>query len=807
MSYDDAPVVDLAKQPMSIRSSRQPGDNPAEVTIHYDQQVPRSSKVNPGEVADYLKSKGYSDAGAAGILQNIQRESGFDPGNVGDGGTSYGLFQHHNERKAGLEAFAKQRGTSPSDWRTQVDFADQELQRDMPALRKQLQGETDPVAAENAFRRVFERPASGGGYDSAKAVAAPGYSFSPDAIPRAQKAGADVVYMSPQDYLDLVPNTMAPHNDSKGRSLRQSLAKGEQVNDIPTLDVEGGKVVDQDGAHRAQFALDAGIESIPVAIKRTGGPAPKELVGMSGRVVPWDFTPAKPQPKSFLQGFGTGLKDIAVGAARLATSDPLDLLGVPSGLSAEDEARLPKVGKVVEKYAADREKGIEDERAAAGETGVDWSRLAGNVAGTLPLAALAPAAGAGTAARLGAAAVGGAASGALSPTGSIPANIGLGALAGGAGGAVAGATGRVISPKIKDAVRFLLDKGVKLTPGQIAGGVGRAVESKATSIPLVGDAIAGAERRAVESFNAAAWNEALAPLKQELPANVPVGRAAVNYVADQISAIYNRVLPKISVTPDKNLADDLIDIAKRAKAAPLPDPQLKQFMSILTNQVGAKLSNAATDGEIINGMDSMLGQAARGYRGDPSYDNRVLGGFIEEIQGAVRDMVSRQAPPEASAELQAARKAYAVFVRVSRAASAQGARDGVFSPAQLANAVRSEASSPRKLAYGKGNAMLQNLSDAGLSVLPQSVPDSGTAGRAMVGALAGGGAGYAMSNPAIPLAMLAGAAPYTRVGNFIARKLMAGAPVTRNALADAVGKAGQIAAPGVAQLARPGPQP
>jgi hypothetical protein len=382
----------------------------------------------------------------------------------------------------------------------------------------------------------------------------------------------------------------------------------------------------------------------------------------------------------------------------------------------------------------------------------------------------------------------------------------MGAGAGAAGGAVAGAAGRVISPKVKDAVRYLIDKGVKLTPGQIMGGVGRAVESKATSIPLVGDAIAGAERRAVESFNRAGWNEALAPLGQDLPANVPVGRAAVNYVADQISAVYNRVLPNITVTPDRALATDLIDTATRAKAM-LPEPQLKQFENILRNQVGTKLAGGSTDGKIVNGMDSMLGQAARGYRGDPSYDNRVLGGFIEEVQGAVRDMVSRQAPAREAAEIADARKAYAVFVRVSKAASAQGAKEGVFSPAQLANAVRSEANSPRKLAYGKGDALLQKLSDAALAVLPQNVPDSGTAGRAMLGALAGGGAGYAMANPAVPLAMLAGAAPYTKVGNYIARKLMTGAPVTRNALADAVGKAGQIAAPGLAQLARPGPQP
>ena len=390
MSYDDAPVVDLAKQPMSIRSSRQPGDNPAEVTIHYDQQVPSSKILSTIDAA----------ADKYGVPRDIARaiakqESSLNPSLIGKGGDA-GLFQ-----VLPSTADAPGYGMSPLpkdkllDADANADFAMRYLvekgksinggsldwnnprQRNL-AIRA-YNGGGDP----NYLSNVMRYAGGGDDYGGAKAVAAPGYSFSPDAIPRAQKAGAEVVYMAPQDYLDLVPNTMAPHNDSKGRSLRQSLAKGEQVNDIPTLDVEGGKVVDQDGAHRAQFALDAGIESIPVAIKRTGGQAPKELVGMSGRVVPWDFTPAKPQPKSFLQGFGQRMGDFAVGALQTLAVNPYPIPGQRDEPMQRAQADLQRIQD-------ERTQQYKGERKAAGQTGTDWGGVAGDVAATLPLAVLSP---------------------------------------------------------------------------------------------------------------------------------------------------------------------------------------------------------------------------------------------------------------------------------------------------------------------------------------------------------------------------------------------------------------------------------
>src|ERR1700679_3939170 len=99
------------------------------------------------------------------------------------------------------------------------------------------------------------------------------------------------------------------------QSLTRSLAAGEKINDIPSLDVKRSgdhyTVVDQERLRRAQAAMDAGVSLIPVAIKGATGGA-TQLVGMGGQIRPFDFKPVPKPPTtpSVLDRIGTGLKDV-----------------------------------------------------------------------------------------------------------------------------------------------------------------------------------------------------------------------------------------------------------------------------------------------------------------------------------------------------------------------------------------------------------------------------------------------------------------------------------------------------------------
>jgi hypothetical protein len=77
--------------------------------------------VSPNDVKSYLNSKGLDRNQVAGIMANIKAESSFQPGVMGDNGTSGGLFQHHAERfKAMTAACGRNWATN---WKGQIDFA------------------------------------------------------------------------------------------------------------------------------------------------------------------------------------------------------------------------------------------------------------------------------------------------------------------------------------------------------------------------------------------------------------------------------------------------------------------------------------------------------------------------------------------------------------------------------------------------------------------------------------------------------------------------------------------------------------
>jgi murein DD-endopeptidase MepM/ murein hydrolase activator NlpD/F0F1-type ATP synthase assembly protein I len=110
--------------------------------------------VSSQEIYSYLKSKGLSHNHIMGMLANIQAESSFNAGAIGDNGTSGGLFQHHAERFEGMVAFAGKDWAK--NWKRQVDYA---LREDAGKQYTQKQFK-NPEEASAWFTLNFERPAN-----------------------------------------------------------------------------------------------------------------------------------------------------------------------------------------------------------------------------------------------------------------------------------------------------------------------------------------------------------------------------------------------------------------------------------------------------------------------------------------------------------------------------------------------------------------------------------------------------------------------------------------------------------------------
>ena len=132
-------------------------------------KLSRYGRGNGETIWNYLKDKGFSSTVIAGIMGNLQAESGLDPTIIEGGGhadeisvngsSGYGLCQWTDRgRQQGLADFATSKGTSSGDLTTQLDYMIQEMEG-YPDLVSQMDASGDPYKAALIFHRVFERSA------------------------------------------------------------------------------------------------------------------------------------------------------------------------------------------------------------------------------------------------------------------------------------------------------------------------------------------------------------------------------------------------------------------------------------------------------------------------------------------------------------------------------------------------------------------------------------------------------------------------------------------------------------------------
>lgn len=107
------------------------------------------------KVFDYLKGKGLdNDYAVRGIYGNLMQESSGRIDNRGDGGSSYGIAQWHNDRMNNL--FNKY-GSSPT-LDNQLDYLWEELNGPYKKVLDQLRNSKNVEEATRIFQDQFERP-------------------------------------------------------------------------------------------------------------------------------------------------------------------------------------------------------------------------------------------------------------------------------------------------------------------------------------------------------------------------------------------------------------------------------------------------------------------------------------------------------------------------------------------------------------------------------------------------------------------------------------------------------------------------
>lgn len=444
--------------------------------------------------------------------------------------------------------------------------------------------------------------------------------------------------------------------------------------------------------------------------------------------------------------------------------------------------RLPEGG--VDQQVRERERAYQSQRTAAGESGFDGYRVIGNVLSPANAALAMRGLGAATtgARVLGGAATGGA-SALLNPVteGDFASEKGkqvaTGAAFGAAVPAATAAIGRLISPAAsRNAdLSMLRDAGVRPTIGQAMGGRWNALEEKAQSIPLIGDMIANRRGAAQQDFNRAAIQRAAAPIGAKVD---DIGQTGVAKAGDAIGDAYDAAARNMGAFRlDRQAIGEIRTV--QGMAQNLADKERGQFSRVWQTVTQDISPNGTIPQSAFKKIDSKLGQEASRFSGSPDVYQQQLGDAIGELRNTIKGNALR-ANPAAATQAKAADRAYANLVRLEGASKAAQNSEGVFTPAQLASAVRQADRSVRDRATARGEALMQDLSRAGQNVLGNKVPNSFTTDRAIIGMGALGAGAYI--SPMATAGLLGGAGLYTSPAQRMAVGLLASRPQSAEAI-------------------------
>jgi hypothetical protein len=549
--------------------------------------------------------------------------------------------------------------------------------------------------------------------------------------------------------------------------------------------------------YRASRQLtDQELEELATPVQEVTPASVYEAVGSQGQAIPGistavpEVTPSNVQPESLplvaTSGFARGLKDpINAGAQMLprALSTATSLGGiVPNMFSDWFQSEAQRVDAMVKA----EEQQYQQQRKVEGDTGIDWSRMAGNIINpaTLTVASsvsrVLPAA----AGVLGSGAATGVATGALQPVtegGFAEEKLkqsAVGAVGGALGSAAVAGAGRVMNPLVSKAEQTMRELGVKLTPGQMMGGQAKTFEEFAQNLPLIGGSIVKAKERALYSFNKGVINKALAKVGEKLPEDV-VGRDAVQYVDDIISQKYDDVLSKINFQMNP-AAFQNISTALKTKA--LPSTQQNEVVdSLLNSIVYSRIpANTPITGQAFKAVESDLNKAVSNYANSSLASERQIGEALSAASKALKKTLAVQNPTQSSI-LRRIDNAYGDVTVMRAAAANSGAVNGVFTPNQYKTAVRQRDVTRNKTAFAAGRARGQDIADDAVKILGRD-PSSTLEGR-LATQVGGGLAALAAPQIAVPVAVAA-PAMYSETGIKVITALMR----TRPELAKQIGE-------------------
>ena len=445
-------------------------------------------------------------------------------------------------------------------------------------------------------------------------------------------------------------------------------------------------------------------------------------------------------------GFIQGLMDPIYGAAQVVGKV---LEQVPEGVTVMGRPVAAAARAFGEKVVPQREQQYQAQREASGATGVDLSRIAGNVVNPANLVAGVRAA----------PVVAGAIQGVLTPVTEGGGDFAqtkaeqaaAGAIGGKLGEVATKAVGTALNPLVSKAEQTMRDLGVTPTAGQTLGGAYRKAEDFAQNLPLIGEAVRNAREKVLFDFNKSVINKALGKIGDELPANV-IGRDAVSYAAEQVGKKYDDVLGKMSFNLDMKTSKGILQALNDAN---LPsEAQRSEAINVLNSTVMNKFAGKTLTGAEYKAIESDLRKEAASYLNSSTNAERKIGEALQNVLGAFKEQLAAQ-NPKMTSQLRRVDSAYGDLSVMERAAANGGAVNGVFTPKNYQTAVRQSDITRNKRAFARGTARGQDVAEAAMEVMGKDAAST-LEGRLALSGL-GGSATALAASPLI-------AATYTDTG-------------------------------------------
>ncbi len=456
------------------------------------------------------------------------------------------------------------------------------------------------------------------------------------------------------------------------------------------------------------------------------GTSPQQAEAMAHQAV--EEHQAK-RPTSFWQGMAEGFQAPARNIGKFA--DAIN----PVTWAADALVKAighPEMTSGAQRQSLDRK--FQRAASRSPNQGSTLGKIAGNVAGTAPTMMLP-----------GGPLVQGAASGALSSEDTSAGGLTRGALIGGMAGHLGGKVGGMIGGKVLPKnVRKLVDEGVTLTPGQLAGprSARQFMEDKVLgSLPGLNAIPDAAAQRANNSLRVAVGNRVLKPIGETVPKGTQVNHAAIGQLQDKVYGNLEHAAGNLNLQLDPELAMGMSKIVQDAPRLVGQDG---------ANQLQANIAHIAqmTHQQPITGqpLRDTLGELRKTASGAQGELRTQLWNLHDEVANALE----RQNAPEASAAFTNAREAAALMKRMETAASK--ATDGEFGPTQLLQAARQRGFGTSTGNVASGEARLMDLANAAADVMRNKTANSGTVPRALAVKAAAGELGMGGALGAIGMA-------------------------------------------------------